>query len=94
MHVCCIFVLFVVCCLFVCCDVADPGAKAVIRNLLDKISIETLWVWCGSDGPVEIMRDSWIPKLKKGEVCLDPSMDYEDTPIVPYEKSSEWCKDF
>ena len=70
----------------------------------------------GSDGPVEIIRDSWfskfkfnwddlerrkikapklgIPKLKKGEVCLDPSMDYEDTPIVPYEKSSEWCKDF
>ena len=38
--------------------------------------------------------DLGIPKLKKGEVCMDPSMDYEDTPIVPYDKNSDWCKDF
>ena len=35
-----------------------------------------------------------IPVLRKGEVCLDPSMDYEDTPVVPYDKNSDWCKDF
>ena len=93
-------------------DITDPGAKSVIRKILEKNPLKRFG--CGNQGPVEIMQHPWfknfnwddlerrkmkapdlgIPKLKKGEVCLDPSMDYEDTPVVPYTKSSAWCKDF
>ena len=35
-----------------------------------------------------------IPKLAAGKVTVDPACDFEDAPVVPYTKSSDWCNDF
>lgn len=35
-----------------------------------------------------------IPNLPKGKVTVDPACDFEDAPTVPYNKNSDWCKDF
>jgi cGMP-dependent protein kinase len=38
-------------------DVSDPGAKALMRKILEKNPLNRYG--CGKDGPIEIMRDSW-----------------------------------
>ena len=38
-------------------SVTDPGAKSIIRKILEKNPLKRLG--CGSEGPVEIMNHSW-----------------------------------
>ena len=93
-------------------DIRDPGAKKLIKRILEKNPLKRYG--CGAAGPTEIMDDDWfckfnwddlkrrkikaprigIPQIKKGAVCVDPSVDYEDSPIRPYNKNSDRCRDF